>query len=340
MPFDLDEYFVDWELVGEDKAPRRRCSRRSCRATKSRCCSRRSARRACRRAWSRPRASCSRTCRPWSSCPARACSSTSGIARRRCACASTGAWWRRARCRSPATRSRGRSPRERDLGEIEAERAKHEEGVIGGRRTRPSLEVLDRLAREIAAHARLARAAAAARSRRPAGAHLLGGGGRLAAASRSSCASARGAAQRLAAARAASSARRFVAGGDPLLFAPAMALALRGTSRAATRMNLRQGEFAPRIDCRAVAPRGARTVALAAAALLLAGASVISRSRSIRAARRCPSGSARARERRRCRARTGDQEPARRAAGGAARLRAARRARSASIAATCRRSTC
>ncbi len=38
------------------------------------------------------------------------------------------------------------------------------------------------------------------------------------------------------------------AGGDPLLYAPAIALALRGTSQARTRMNFRQDEFAVRLD--------------------------------------------------------------------------------------------
>jgi type IV pilus assembly protein PilM len=40
------------------------------------------------------------------------------------------------------------------------------------------------------------------------------------------------------------------AGGDPLLYAPAIALALRGTARARTRMNFRQNEFAVRLDLR------------------------------------------------------------------------------------------
>ena len=39
-----------------------------------------------------------------------------------------------------------------------------------------------------------------------------------------------------------------VAGGSPVLFAPTIALALRGTSRAVTDINLRQDEFAHRVD--------------------------------------------------------------------------------------------
>src|SRR5207247_9914255 len=40
----------------------------------------------------------------------------------------------------------------------------------------------------------------------------------------------------------------FVAAGAPILFAPAIALALRGTAEARTRTNFRQGELALRID--------------------------------------------------------------------------------------------
>jgi general secretion pathway protein L len=40
----------------------------------------------------------------------------------------------------------------------------------------------------------------------------------------------------------------FVAGGSPIVFAPAIALALRGTALARTRMNFRQDEFAMRLD--------------------------------------------------------------------------------------------
>jgi len=40
----------------------------------------------------------------------------------------------------------------------------------------------------------------------------------------------------------------FVAGGSPILYAPAIALALRGTAQARTRTNFRQDEFAMRLD--------------------------------------------------------------------------------------------
>ena len=64
-----------------------------------------------------------------------------------------------------------------------------------------------------------------------------------------------------------------VAGGDPVLFAHAIALALRGTARAATRMNFRQGEFAYRTDLRQLFGRDVgTTAALAAGLVVLLGA--------------------------------------------------------------------
>jgi general secretion pathway protein L len=65
-----------------------------------------------------------------------------------------------------------------------------------------------------------------------------------------------------------------VAGGDPVLFAPAIALALRGTARAVTRMNFRQHEFAYRTDLRQIFGRDLRqTAAMAAGAVVLMAAS-------------------------------------------------------------------
>ena len=62
----------------------------------------------------------------------------------------------------------------------------------------------------------------------------------------------------------------FLAAGDPLRFAPALALALRGTLRAKTRMNFLQAEFAPRLDLRRLARQFRGSLVLAAIALLLA----------------------------------------------------------------------
>ncbi len=64
----------------------------------------------------------------------------------------------------------------------------------------------------------------------------------------------------------------FLAAGDPLRFAPALALALRGSLRARTHMNFLQAEFAPRVDLRAVGRNLRWTAGLALFALLLAGA--------------------------------------------------------------------
>jgi len=67
-----------------------------------------------------------------------------------------------------------------------------------------------------------------------------------------------------------------VAGGDPLLFAPALALALRGTSRARTSLNLRQDEFAYRTSLRdLVGPEMRTTAILAGIAVLFFGASTV-----------------------------------------------------------------
>ena len=64
-----------------------------------------------------------------------------------------------------------------------------------------------------------------------------------------------------------------VAGGDPSLFAPALALALRCTAQAQTRMNFRQDEFAYRTDLRRFFGKDMRlTGALAAGVLALFGA--------------------------------------------------------------------
>lgn len=61
-----------------------------------------------------------------------------------------------------------------------------------------------------------------------------------------------------------------VAGGPPILFAPAIALALRGTAQARTEMNFRQDEFALRMDVGQVLRNLRVTGVLAAAAILLA----------------------------------------------------------------------
>jgi general secretion pathway protein L len=63
--------------------------------------------------------------------------------------------------------------------------------------------------------------------------------------------------------------RGLVAGGDPVRYAPAIALALRGTARARTRMNFRREEFAVRLDLGRYGRDFGLTGVLAAVALLL-----------------------------------------------------------------------
>jgi hypothetical protein len=162
--------------------------------------------------------------------------------------------------------------RDRGVSEVEAERIKREEGLLGGPST-AALEVLDRLAREIL------RTIGSLESLLPGGiaglqaVHLLGGSGRLHRLDEFLSERTGLPTQRLPL-PAGELGSAFLAGGDPLLFGPAMALALRGSSRAATRMNLRQGELGPRIDYRQVARDLRPTLALAGAALVLGGLSL------------------------------------------------------------------
>jgi general secretion pathway protein L len=68
-----------------------------------------------------------------------------------------------------------------------------------------------------------------------------------------------------------------LSGGDPLIFAPALALALRGTGLARTRMNFRQQEFARRVDFRRLSNEMRSTSVLLAVVVVLALASGIMR---------------------------------------------------------------
>ena len=66
-----------------------------------------------------------------------------------------------------------------------------------------------------------------------------------------------------------------VAGGDPVIFAPAIALAVRGSMRARTRMNFRQDELARRVDLRKLGRELRWTAGFAGLALVLACVSAI-----------------------------------------------------------------
>ncbi len=171
---------------------------------------------------------------------------------------------------------------QRGLGELEAERAKQEEGVIGNPRSSDAVAVLDRLARE------LSRTVASFEPLLAAGvgierAHLLGGSAKLAGLDTYLSERTGVRFERLPLPRGPLGAA-FVAKGDTLLFAPAMALALRGSTRTATRVNLRQGEFAERIDLRGIArdlrPTALLAGGLVAASLLYAGADIWANSRA------------------------------------------------------------
>jgi general secretion pathway protein L len=156
---------------------------------------------------------------------------------------------------------------ERGLGELEAERAKVEEGVIGNRAAAQAVAVLDRLARELARTLGSFEPLIAG-GERVERVHLLGGSAHLAGLDGYLAERTGLAVERLPLPRGAVG-TGFVAAGDTLLFAPAMALALRGTSKATTRINLRQGNLAERIDLRGIA-RDLRPSALYAGGFLAA----------------------------------------------------------------------
>ena len=163
--------------------------------------------------------------------------------------------------------------RDRNVGELEAERIKLEDGVLGARPHPAALEVLDRLAREIL------RTLGALESLLPGGSaglqalHLLGGSGRLHRLDEFLRERTGLPTQRLPL-PAGELGSAFLAGGDPLLFGPAMALALRGSSRATTRINLRQGELGARIDYRQIGRELRLPLALAGVALVLGFVSI------------------------------------------------------------------
>jgi len=166
--------------------------------------------------------------------------------------------------------------RERGIEWDDAERLKHRDGVLGPdlRPTSPAAErALSRLVRELV---RTIGGFESALGMPPEKAidevTILGGGARL---------------QRideyLAAQLGIKTARftvppgdatgAFLAAGDPLRYAPALALALRGTLRSRTRTNFLMDEFAPRLDLRRFGAQFRGTAVLAAIALVLALAS-------------------------------------------------------------------
>jgi type IV pilus assembly protein PilM len=158
---------------------------------------------------------------------------------------------------------------DRGLALADAERAKCEEGVFDARGEAPPqvAKVLDRLAREIVHTLGAVEQAIGGSSLEEitlfGGTALLGGIDAFLTQQTGTRAT------RLGLPRP-DRGESLVAGGPPILFAPAIALALRGTAQSRTRMNFRQDEFALRLDVGQVF-RGFRSTAwLAGATLLLA----------------------------------------------------------------------
>jgi type IV pilus assembly protein PilM len=158
--------------------------------------------------------------------------------------------------------------RERGVEPDEAERIKCEEGVSrgGGAVTAG----LDRLAREIVRSLGSFKPLLTERgSADPSELTLLGGGAHLHGID-AYLAERIGVPARRLQAPPGDAGKALLAAGDPALFAPAAALALRGTARARTRTDFRQGEFALRFDVGELGRHLAWTGVLAGAALVLA----------------------------------------------------------------------
>ena len=161
--------------------------------------------------------------------------------------------------------------KDRLLGLADAERAKCEEGVFGG-----SLADAPAAHRRRARHARARGRAHARRLRAAVRRAARSRSSRCSADRRSSTASTSTSSERtgLAAARLGlptpGGVDGLAASGSPLLYAPAIALALRGTAQASTRMNFRQDEFAVRLDLARQLRDFRPTLWLAGAAALLA----------------------------------------------------------------------
>ena len=159
---------------------------------------------------------------------------------------------------------------QRGVSLAEAERVKCEEGVAGAS-PGAALDVVDRLAREVVrSFGSFEPVLAEFGSARVDAVTLVGGGAHLHGLDRY-LADRLGVSVERIALPGGDAGKAFLAGGDPSLFAPAAALALRGTSQARTRTNFRQDEFARSMDVGRIGRELATTGVLAATALVLAG---------------------------------------------------------------------
>lgn len=184
--------------------------------------------------------------------------------------------------------------RERNLPEAEAERVKCEQGLFMRRGGEGELSttsaaaeaVLARIALEIVRTIGAAGPTLEALGKPLDGLTLLGGSARLPHLDAFLAERTGYAAQRFAFPPGAAGSA-LVAGGDPLLFAPAVALALRGSLQAKTRTDFRRDEFAWRRDLSGFGREFRPTLLLGAAAaglaLLLAGVGFWSESRRVHA---------------------------------------------------------
>jgi general secretion pathway protein L len=162
--------------------------------------------------------------------------------------------------------------RERGISFEEAERSKQRDGILGAARAEGAVRVLDRLARDLLRTlGGLEGMLGGAADKAIAGIVLLGGGARLQRLDTFLTERTGIPTERLAIAPD-SPAGALIAGGDPLRFAPALALALRGTMKARTQTNLLREEFAPPRDLGRIvrALRGSAAWAGLALALMIA----------------------------------------------------------------------
>jgi general secretion pathway protein L len=168
--------------------------------------------------------------------------------------------------------------RERGIGEVEAEGRKIAEGVFGGpgRKESPAgIAVMDQLAREIARTLGSLETATGTPDVPALSEIVLMGGTAHLHRLDEFLAERTGLRVTRLALPPAELGAALVAGGDPVVFAPAIALAVRGSMRARTRMNFRQDELARRVDLRKLGRELRWTAGLAGLALVLACAGAI-----------------------------------------------------------------